>query len=117
MNHVIRKLILITVAVMALLIFPGAVRKVATITSTPTGAGVWINGVYRGKTPVEIPYNWNWYYDFTLKMKGYEDFTCRERFYAPAKHWIPFDFFASALPVRSEEPQWRHYNLVPKKEE
>lgn len=117
MNHVFRKLILITVALIGLLIFPGAVRKVATITSTPPGAGVWINGVYRGKTPVEIPYNWNWYYDFTLKKKGYTDFCIRERFYAPVKHWVPFDFFASALPVRSEEPQWRHYNLVPEKED
>lgn len=112
-----RKLILLTVAAMALVFFPGAIRKVATITSEPSGAGVWINGVYRGKTPVEIPYNWNWYYDFTLRKEGYKDYCIRERFYAPAKHWIPFDLFAEAAPVRSEEPQWRHYQLVPKSED
>lgn len=112
-----RKLIFVAVAMLGLLFLPGAVRKVATITSTPPGAGVWINGVYRGKTPVEIPYNWNWYYDFVLRKEGHHEFYIRERFYAPVRHWIPFDFFAEALPVRSNEPQWRHYQLVPKEEE
>ena len=112
-----RKITLLLLAVMALLIFPGAIRKVATITSEPSGAGVWLNGVYRGKTPVEIPYNWNWYYDITLKKPGYNDYCIRERFYAPVRHWIPFDFVAEAVPVRSEEPQWRHYQLTPKVED
>ena len=112
-----RKTLFVALAVLALAIFPGAIRKVATITSEPSGAGVWINGVYRGKTPVEIPYNWNWYYDFTLKKEGYQDYCIRERFYAPVRHKIPFDFFAEAIPVKSAEPQWRHYQLAPKKEE
>ena len=93
------------------------IRKVATITSEPPGAKVWVNNVYRGKTPVEIPYNWNWYYDITLKKPGYNDYCIRERFYAPVRHWIPFDFVAEAVPVRSEEPQWRHYQLTPKVED
>ena len=93
----------------------GAIRKVATITSEPCGAKVWINGVYRGKTPVEIPYNWNWYYDIRLEKDGYEKFYQRERFYAPVKHWVPFDFAAEIVPFRSEEPQWRNYQLQPAK--
>jgi len=93
----------------------GAVRKVATITSEPCGAKVWINGVYRGKTPVEIPYNWNWYYDIRLEKDGYDTLQSRERFHAPVKHWIPFDFVAEVLPVRSPEPQWRHYQMQLKK--
>jgi len=116
-SRIVRKITLLLIAVIGLLIFPGAIRKVATITSEPSGAKVWINGKYRGKTPVEIPYNWNWYYDFTLKMDGYQDFCIRERFYAPARHWIPLDFFVEAAPVRSEEPQWRHYKMTPKVEE
>jgi len=117
MKRISYRLTLIAIAMVGLLFFPGAVRKVATITSEPSGAGVWINGVYRGKTPVEIPYNWNWYYDFVLKKEGYKDFCIRERFYAPVKHWIPFDFFAEAAPVRSNEPQWRHYTLTPEKKD
>lgn len=117
MNRTVRKLLLLMTAIGSLVFLPGAIRKEATITSEPTGAGVWINGVYRGKTPVEIPYNWNWYYDFTLKKPGYQDFCIRERFYAPVRHWIPFDLVSEALPVRSNEPQRRHYTLVPQKEE
>lgn len=112
-----RKLIFVLLAMLALVVFPGAIRKVATITSEPSGAGVWINGVYRGKTPVEIPYNWNWYYDFTLKKDGFRDYCVRERFYAPARHWIPFDLVTEAVPVKSRESQWRHYQLVPKVED
>lgn len=94
----------------------GGIRKIATITSDPPCAKVWMNGVYRGETPVEIPYNWNWYYDFRLEKAGYESYCIRERFYAPPQHWIPFDFVAELSPVRSPEPQWRHYVLTPKPE-
>jgi hypothetical protein len=92
----------------------GCIRKVATITSDPPCAKVWINGVYRGETPVEIPYNWNWYYDFRLEKEGYEPYCIRERFYAPPQHWVPFDLAAELAPVRSNEAQWRHYCLTPR---
>lgn len=117
MKRIFRKLILISIAALALLFFPGAVRKVANITSTPSGAGVWINGVYRGKTPVEIPYNWNWYYDITIRKDGYREICVRDRFYAPVRHWVPFDLVTEALPVRSQESQNRHYNLTPVEKE
>ena len=94
----------------------GGIRKVATITSDPPGAKVWINGVYRGETPVEIPYNWNWYYDVQLEKPGYEPMVTRERFYAPAKHWIPADIVAEMSPVASREDQWRHYCMKHKKD-
>lgn len=117
MKRSTRKFVLLMTAMLGLLFFPGAIRKVITVTSQPTGAGVWINGKYRGKTPVEIPYSWNWYYDIILKKEGYTDFCVRERFYAPVRHWVPFDFFAEAIPVRSEEPQWRNYQMIPKVED
>lgn len=91
------------------------IRKSATITSEPSGAKVWINNVYRGKTPVEIPFNWNWYYDFKLEKEGYETLISRERFKAPGKHVIPFDFFKEVIPTKSQEQQWRHYILKPAK--
>ena len=116
MNRAFGKICMVAAAVAMVATAQAEIRKVATITSCPPGAKVWINGVYRGRTPVEIPYNWNWYYDFRLEKKGYQTQTFRERFHAPVKHWIPFDFFAEALPVKSEEPQWRTYTLVPEKE-
>ena len=92
----------------------GCIRKMATITSDPPCSKVWINGVYRGETPVEIPYNWNWYYDIRVEKEGFEPYCIRERFYAPAKHWVPFDLAAEVVPVNSNESQWRHYCLTPK---
>jgi len=94
----------------------GSVRKMVTITSDPPCAKVWMNGVYRGETPVEIPINWNWFYDFKLEKEGYETYCIRERFYAPPQHVVPLDFFAEIQPFPSYEPQWRNYVLQPKHE-
>ncbi len=98
------------------LFFLGCIRRTMTITSDPPNAKVWVNDVYYGQTPVEIPYNWNWFYDIRLEKPGYETLVTRERFYAPARHWIPFDFLMEVAPVKSREKQWRHYVLTPKKE-
>ena len=43
-----------------------------TITSTPSGAGVYVNGVYKGKTPVSVPLAFG-EYDLKLTKEGYED--------------------------------------------
>lgn len=100
----------------AAILLSGCIRKSLTITSDPPNAKVWINGVYVGQTPVEVPYNWNWYYDVKLEKPGYEPLTVRERLYAPVRHWVPFDFVAEVAPVKSNERQWRHYVLTPKRE-
>lgn len=91
----------------------GGIRRMATITSDPPCAKVWMNGSYRGETPVEIPYEWNWYYDFRLEKDGYNPYVIRERFYAPLQHKIPLDLFVEAMPFKSNEYQWRHYVLTP----
>ncbi len=95
----------------------GCIRKMATITSDPPCARVTVNGTYRGETPVEMPYNWNWFYDMKVEKEGHVPYVIRERFYAPPQHWIPIDFIVELLPIRSPEPQWRHYQLTPDPEE
>ncbi len=112
--HYKQNSVLAALLIVASVALTGCIRKMATITSDPPAAKVWINGVYRGETPVEIPYNWNWYYDFRLEKEGYESFCMRERFYAPALHVVPFDLAAELAPVNSNEAQWRHYTLQPK---
>jgi hypothetical protein len=111
-----RKLTLGILMMMCALCLGGCIRRMATVSSDPPGAKVWINGVYRGETPVEIPYNWNWYYDIRVEKDGYERLTARERFYAPVQHWVPLDLATEVLPVRSQESQYRHYVLKPKGE-
>ncbi len=107
---------LLLVTVLAALCLSGCIRRTATITSDPPGAKVWVNGVYRGQTPVEIPYEWNWFYDIRLEKAGYEPYNIRERFYAAPQHIMPLDAVTEMAPVRSTENQWRHYGLKPKRE-
>ncbi len=106
----------IGLAFLAMVSLTACIRRSVTITSDPPNAKVWVNGVYYGQTPVEIPYNWNWFYDIRLEKPGYEPLTVRERLYAPVRHWVPFDFLMEVAPVKSKERQWRHYVLTPKKE-
>ena len=106
----------LTMLAVGLLTTTGCIRRVATITSDPPHAKVWVNNVYRGETPIEIPYNWNWYYDIRLEKPGYQRFEMRERFYARTIHKIPLDLGAEVSPVRSRESQWRHYSMVPEPE-
>lgn len=108
---------LLLLMVLSALLLAGCIRRQATITSDPPYAKVWVNGVYRGETPIEIPFNWNWYYDFRLEKAGYEPYQIRERFYAKPIHAVPMlDLPAEIAPVKSRESQWRHYSLVPQRE-
>ena len=43
-----------------------------TITSTPIGAKVFINGAYKGETPVSVPLAFG-EYDLKLSKDGYKD--------------------------------------------
>ncbi len=43
-----------------------------TITSTPSGAKVYINGAYKGETPVSVPLAFG-EYDLKLSKDGYKD--------------------------------------------
>ena len=92
----------------------GCIRQQATITSDPPCAKVWINGVYRGETPVEIPYNWSWVYEVRVEKAGYEPINTRENFVAP-QSIPPLDVAAEVAPWRNRDCQWRHYCLQPKK--
>lgn len=110
-----RRRLLLLIPFLLLLVLGGCIRRMATVTTDPPGADLYVNGVYRGKTPVEVPYDWNWFYDYRLEKKGYEALCVRERFYAPGKHVVPLDFGAQVAPVKSREAQWRHYVLKPER--
>lgn len=75
-----------------------------------------MNNVYQGKTPVEIPFTWYWYYDFELKREGYQAMWARERFRSPVYLWMPFDLVAEAMPFPIYDTKRRHYVLVSESE-
>ncbi len=102
----------LTLLLAAASILAGCIRSRVIVTSDPTGADVSMNGVYRGKTPVEIPFAWYWYYDFTLRKDGYEPVSVRERFKAPVYFWVPFDVVAEAMPFPIYDTKRRHYVMA-----
>ena len=112
-RRIARRILPALAASVLVLACTGCIRRMATITSEPCGAKITMNGVFRGATPVEVPYEWNWFYDIKVEAPGFQTQTVRERFYAPPQHWIPFDLVTELLPLKSRESQWRHYRLSP----
>ena len=83
----------------------GCVERKFLIRSEPEGARVRVNGVYRGTTPVEIPFN-----DYgvvrleaepmDLDGDGFAEYgglTSPFELEAPWYQWFPFDFFSDNL--------------------
>lgn len=94
----------------------GCIRSRVTITSEPPGAEVVWRGTPRGPTPIEIPFDWYWYYDFRLEKEGYEPLDVVERFRTPPWFVFPLDLFAEAIPVPIPDRRKRHYVLTPRSE-
>lgn len=94
----------------------GCIRTRVIVTSDPPGADVTLNGIHRGKTPIEIPFIWYWYYDFELRQEGYEPLWVRERFHAPVYFYMPLDAVAEALPMPIYDTKRRHYVMVTRPE-
>jgi hypothetical protein len=91
----------------------GCVRRMLHVSSYPTGAQLYVNNVYRGRTPVQVTYNWNWYYDLRLEAPGHETFEIREKLSAPPRHWLGLDLVAELMPWGSREDTVREYQLRP----
>ncbi len=100
-------------AALGFAILPGCIRSRAVITSEPSGADVTMNGMYRGRTPVTIPFGWYWHYDFTLGKEGYQKLEARERFHAPVWCWIPMDLVMEIIPLNFYDTKRRNYVLLP----
>ncbi len=98
------------------LVFTGCIRSRVTITSEPSGAEVVWRGKPRGATPITIPFEWYWYYDFSLEKEGYEKKELVERFRTPPWFLMPLDLFAELAPVPISDHRYRHYELKKKEE-
>jgi hypothetical protein len=78
-----KKIFLYLVCLVGILFVPGCIRSRVVVTSQPSGADVTVNNVYRGRTPITIPFGWYWYYDFVIEKEGYEKTKVQEHFRAP----------------------------------
>jgi hypothetical protein len=92
----------------------GCIRSIVRVTSQPSDARVTVNYVERGRTPIEIPILWYWYYKIQVEKDNFELIEADERFYAPPWAVPPFDLLAEALPIPIKNTYHRHYVLKPK---
>ena len=76
----------------------GGVRQKVVVYSEPAGADVTMNDVHLGRTPVEVPFTWYWWYDFKAEKEGFETTVVRKRFYAPVHQWTGLDFLTEFYP-------------------
>ena len=99
-----------------ILLLSGCIRTKAVITSDPPAAEVYWNEKYRGRTPIEIPYIWNWKYTVQLVREGYEPSNDVVRM--RAKPWLifPLDLIAEALPFKITDTKKLHYAMKPASE-
>ncbi|MCC6546910.1 PEGA domain-containing protein [Candidatus Sumerlaeota bacterium] len=89
------------------------VRQKVIVTSEPTGAVVSMNGVNLGRTPVEQPFLWFWYYDFIAEKKGYKTAGVRKRFRSPVWLWPPLDLVMEAMPFYVPSVKRVHIKMDP----
>jgi hypothetical protein len=61
-----------TLVTIALALAGCSTKRVLTIRSDPTGARVWVNGVDRGRTPVDVPFVHYGRFPVRLEKAGYE---------------------------------------------
>ena len=108
-----RKILPVLVVFCLVFFFTGCIRSRVIVTSQPSGADITMNGVYRGQTPITIPFGWYWFYDFEVEKEGFQKLESRERFKAPVWFYIPFDLFLEAMPFRIYDTKRLNYSLVP----
>lgn len=94
----------------------GCIRTAVKITSSPTDATVKVNYVERGRTPIDIPIIWYWYYKVQVEKDGYRPIETDERFWAPFWAVPPLDLVAEALPFPLKKTYYRHYVMEPETE-
>jgi hypothetical protein len=112
----VKKILGIAVLIILVGLLSGCIRSRVLITSNPSSADVTFKGTYRGRTPIEIPIIWYWYYDVRLEKEGYKPLDVEERFHAPVWFYMPFDLLCEALPFPIYDTKLRHYVLQPKEQ-
>lgn len=110
-----RTRILAKLALVVALVAPltGCIRSRVTITSEPAGAEVFWRGERRGPTPITIPFEWYWHYDYRLEKEGFEPVEVVDRFRTPPWFLMPLDLLMELVPVPIPDNRRRHYVLKP----
>jgi PEGA domain-containing protein len=101
------------IAVLLSLASGGCVERTLAITSTPSGALVYLNDEEVGRTPLKRPFLWYGNYDLALRKDGYETLKTTQDLKAPLCQIVPFDLFAELLPIQFKDEQSFTYTMQP----
>ncbi len=82
-----------------------------TITSSPSGALVYMNDVEVGRTPITRDFTNYGTYEVAIRKDGYNTLNTSSVVIAPWWNWVPFDLVAATLPLTDR--QRLHYDLTP----
>lgn len=105
--------LLLPLAAIALLPGCGRQERIIEVTSTPTGALVWLNDAELGRTPVQAEFLHFGTYDVRLRLEGYEPIVTSREAHTPIHEFPPIDLIAAALPGdRVTRINW-HFDLQP----
>lgn len=90
----------------------GCVERTINITSTPSGALVYLNDQEVGRTPLVTPFTYYGVYDVRLEKEGYQPMWTSERAAPPWWEYPGPDLVAEAIPDAESTLNW-HFFLLP----
>ncbi|MBL4591145.1 MAG: PEGA domain-containing protein [Phycisphaerales bacterium] len=89
----------------------GCVERQIRVTSSPSGARVWLNDQEIGVTPCDARFTFYGKYDVRLEKNGYEAIHEMRRARTPVHEYPGIDLVATALPTTvSNTVRW-HFDL------
>ena len=75
----------------------GCVERKLILRSDPDGARVYIDGNPKGKTPVEVPFDFYGTREILLRKRGFQTVRREVDLEAPFYAWFPLDFICENL--------------------
>ncbi len=110
-NCVLGTCAFIAVFIVALFL-TGCVERKMIITSEPSGADVWVNEQWHGKTPYELPFKHYGVFSIRLEAKGYYPIYVKEPVPAPLYEQPGIDLVSeAAVPTTIKDNRSLHYVL------
>jgi len=102
----------IAYCLLPLLLLTGCVERRIQVTSSPSGARVWINDQQVGTTPVETRFTFYGNYDVRVELAGYNAINELRQAKAPLYEYPGPDLIATALPYNFKPVVEWHFELT-----
>src|SRR4051812_28599535 len=89
----------------------GCVYRQFTVTTSPPGAIVQVNGKTVGPTPVDVPFTHYGTYRLTIFREGFQTLVVDQPVPAPWYEWFPLEFISEELiPWTIQDKRQYHFD-------